>query len=99
MLRAYRTSPKKEAKIKEQVKNLLEAGLIKESCFPYSAPVMLVLKIEEGKKTRLCIDFRKLNDITKADAETLPRIDTLLDKLAKERTNLTGKVRFLMIFG
>ena len=83
-LRAYRTSPKKEAEIKEQVKNLLETSLIKESCSPYLAPVTLMLK-GERKKAWFCIDFCKLNAITKTDAEPFPRIDTLLDKLAKAR--------------
>ena len=38
-LRAYRTYPKEEAEIKESVKNLFEASLIKECSSPYSAPV------------------------------------------------------------
>ena len=45
-LHVYRTSPKKEAEIKDQIQNLLKAGLITESCFPYSAPVTFVLKRE-----------------------------------------------------
>lgn len=84
-LRAYRTSPKEEEEIREQIQNLLQAGIIKESYSPYSSPVTLVYKREEGKKTRLCVDFRKLNAITKTDAEPLPRIDTLLDKLAQAK--------------
>ena len=59
--------------------------MIKENCSPYCAPVTLVLKREEGKKTLLCVDFHKLNTITKADTEPLPRIDTLLGKLAKAK--------------
>ena len=41
---SYRASPKKEIEVKEQIQNLLKAGLIKESCFPYSLSIMLVLK-------------------------------------------------------
>ena len=63
-LRAYRTSPKEEAEIKEQIQNLLKAGLIKESCSPFSAPVTLMLKKKEGKKMQFCVDFCKLNAIT-----------------------------------
>ena len=48
---AYRTSSKEESKIKEQIQNLLQAGLIKESCSPSSAPSTLMLKGEEEKKT------------------------------------------------
>lgn len=39
-------------------------------------------KCEEEKKT-VCIDFRKLNAITKTDADPLPRIDIVLDKVAQ----------------
>ena len=65
---AYKTSPKGKIEIKEQIQNLLKAGLIKESWFPYSALLMLVFKREEGKKTLLCVDFCKFN-ITKTVAE------------------------------
>lgn len=46
----------------------------------YSSPVTLVIKGDESKKTRLSANYRKLNAITKHDAEPLPRIDSILDK-------------------
>ncbi|GBN32050.1 hypothetical protein AVEN_64707-1 [Araneus ventricosus] len=52
-LRPYRTSPVEEQEIKSQIEKLLQAGLIKESNSPYSAPVTLAFKRDEGKKTRL----------------------------------------------
>ena len=55
--RFYRTSPKKEAEIKEQIKNLLQTGLIKEIFSTFSAPMILVFKREEGKKTLFCVEF------------------------------------------
>ncbi|GFX56166.1 hypothetical protein TNCV_3062521 [Trichonephila clavipes] len=79
--RAYRTSTTSEAEINKQIQNLLDAGLIKESNSCYSSPVTLAYKRDEKHKTRLCIDYRKLNAICKADAEPLPRVDSLLDKL------------------
>ncbi|GFS65850.1 hypothetical protein TNCV_390771 [Trichonephila clavipes] len=79
--RAYRTSATLEAEINKQIQNLLAAGLIKESNSCFSSPVTLAYKIDEKQKTRLCIDYRKLNAICETDAEPLPRIDSLLDKL------------------
>ncbi|GFV80681.1 retrovirus-related Pol polyprotein from transposon 17.6 [Trichonephila clavipes] len=84
-LRPYRSSPIQEKEIKSQVEKLLQAGLIKESNSPYSAPVTLAFKRDEGKKTRLCIDFRKLNALCKVDSEPLPIMDSLLDKLARAK--------------
>ncbi|GFW86161.1 retrovirus-related Pol polyprotein from transposon 17.6 [Trichonephila clavipes] len=79
--RAYRTSATSEAEINKQIQNLLAAGLIKESNSCYSSPVTLAYKRDEKQKTRLCIDYRKLNAICKTDAEPLPQIDSLLDIL------------------
>ncbi|GFU68327.1 retrovirus-related Pol polyprotein from transposon 17.6 [Trichonephila clavipes] len=83
--RPYCTSPIQEKEIMVQVEKLLQAGLIKESNSPYSAPVTFAFKREEGKNTRLFLDFRKLNALCKADSETLPIMDSLLDKLARAK--------------
>ncbi|GBN83835.1 Retrovirus-related Pol polyprotein from transposon 17.6 [Araneus ventricosus] len=84
-LRPYRSSPVEEQEIKSQVQKLLQAGLIKESNSPYSSPATLAFKRDEGKKTRLCIDLRKLNALCKSDSEHLPLMDSLLDKLSKAK--------------
>ncbi|GBM26352.1 hypothetical protein AVEN_239352-1 [Araneus ventricosus] len=74
-LRPYRTSPVEEQEIKSQVEKLFQAGLIKESNSLYSSPVTVAFKRDEGKKTRLCIDFKKLSDQCKSDFEPLPLMD------------------------
>ncbi|GBL82553.1 hypothetical protein AVEN_263648-1 [Araneus ventricosus] len=84
-LRPYRTSPVEEQEIKSQVEKLLQVGLIKKSNSPYSSPETLAFKRDEGRKTRLSIDFRKLNDLCKSDSELLPLMDSLLDKLPKAK--------------
>jgi hypothetical protein len=50
---------------------------------PWAAPIVLVLK--KTGDTCLCVDFRKLNAITKKDYFPLPRIDDVL-YLLEDRT-------------
>ncbi|GFU50634.1 retrovirus-related Pol polyprotein from transposon 412 [Trichonephila clavipes] len=77
----YRTSFKEDTEIKKQLDALLRAGIIKPSYSSYAAPITLAFKKDDNARTRLCIDYRKLNAITKLDAEPIPRIDAVLDKL------------------
>ncbi len=41
----------------------------------------MVLALKKDGSWRFCIDYRKLNQVTKKDVYPLPRIDGLLDKL------------------
>ena len=77
----YRETEEKEKFIKKEIEQLLKMGKIKKSWSPWSSPVTLA-----GKKSgnyRFCIDYRKLNSVTKSDAYPLPRIDELLEKFRK----------------
>ena len=63
----------------KEVKRMLDMDIIEPSISPWSSPIVLV-----NKKTgdvRFCIDFRKVNDVTKKDSFPLPRIDDSLNKL------------------
>lgn len=73
----YRCSFQDKIEIEKQIKELLKAGLIEESCSPYAAPITMVYKKEEGRKSRLCIDFTELNKILVPESQPFPRIDDL----------------------
>ncbi len=58
---------------------MLRKGVIEPCDGPWASPIVLV-----GKKdgtTRFCVDFRRLNDVTRKDAYPLPRIEDNLDTL------------------
>ena len=82
----------KQNELEVEVKMLLENGLIRPSGSPWASPVVLVAKTGGG--VRLCVDYRRLNGITKPDPFPLPRIDELIDGLARARyhTGLSERV-------
>ena len=69
---------------KEEVKKLLEEMLQKNvvspSTSPWALPIVLVHK-KDGS-TRFCIDYRKVNSLTRKDAYPIPKIDKTLNTLA-----------------
>ncbi|GFT04980.1 retrovirus-related Pol polyprotein from transposon 17.6 [Trichonephila clavipes] len=80
-LRPYRNSQQESKEIQTQIEELLKAGFIRPSHSPYAAPVTLAYKKDEGKRSRLCIDYRKLNEITRKDSTPVPLIDFVIDNL------------------
>ena len=73
----YRVDPVKRELIQKEVKKMLDMGVIRRSKSPWSSPVVIVPK-PDGT-ARFCIDYRKLNKITRKDNYPLPRIDDLLE--------------------
>jgi len=70
-------------KIDENVHNMLKAGVIEPSCSPWTSNIVVVTK-KDGI-LRFCVDYRKLNSVTRRDAYPLPRIDSCLDALSGAR--------------
>jgi hypothetical protein len=66
--------------LNEEVDKMLEKGVIEPSDSPWSSPPVLVKK-KDGT-FRFCVDYRKINSISRRDAFPLPRIDDCLDCLA-----------------
>ena len=77
----YRPSFEEQKTIDNEIKSLLEAGLIQPSHSPYASPVTLAFKKDDNAKTRFCIDYRKLNDKTIPDKYPMPRIEDIIDSL------------------
>ena len=75
-LRPYRTPIKDREVVDKAVDEMLEANVIRRSKSPWSFP--------DGSK-RFCVDFRKLNQITKPNSYPLPLIDDIIALLGRAR--------------
>lgn len=78
--RPYRCSVEDKKEIEQQISKLLQENLIEESYSPFAAPVTMAYKKEEGRRSRLCIDFRDLNKIVVPQSQPFPLIDDLMQK-------------------
>jgi hypothetical protein len=77
--RLNRLSPAERAELNRQLKDAVEAGLIRPNYCEYGSPILFVRKVDGS--LRMCIDYRGLNEVTRKDAYPLPRVDDTLDEL------------------
>src|SRR5256885_16523348 len=76
--RARRLSVKEKELKKEHIEEMLKKGIIRRSKSSWASSIVFVQK--KGGEMWFCVDYRKLNKITKKDNHLLPRIDEMLDK-------------------
>ena len=76
----YRRLPMaKKSAMEDEVEKMLNEDIIQPSESPWSSPVVMVTK-KDGS-CRFCIDYRKLNGLTRKNAYPLPRIDECVESL------------------
>ena len=78
--RPYRLPLLKRKAVERELGKMLNQGVIRPSKSPWSSPILLVPKADGT--TRFCVDYRKLNAITKKDAYPLPFIQDIFDDLS-----------------
>ena len=66
--------------IEEQIRTVVEQGIVEACTSPWAAPLVIVKK-KDGSN-RICVDYRALNAVTEKDGHPLPRIEDSLDALA-----------------
>lgn len=67
--------------VRTLLQGMLKQGVVRESSSPWAAPIVLVQK--KTGAWRFCVDYRKLNLVTKKDAFPLPRIEDSLASLTQ----------------
>jgi hypothetical protein len=77
----YRVSFKEQQVIRKLVDEMLEAGVIRPSRSHWASPVVLVKK-KGTSDLRFCVDYRKINKVTKVDPYPIPNMEAVLETLA-----------------
>lgn len=78
--RFYPVSPAVEKLMFQEIDRMLALGVIEPSNSPWSSPMRMVVK---PNKIRLCLDARKVNQVTRKDAYPLPNIEGIFSRLPK----------------
>ncbi|KAK5854605.1 hypothetical protein PBY51_004785 [Eleginops maclovinus] len=81
--RPYRLPEHKRKIVQAELQAMLEMGVIEESTSDWCCPVVLVHKPDGS--IRFCVDYRRVNEVSKFDAYPMPRVDELLDRLGTAR--------------
>ena len=64
------------------INNMLAENVVQESVSPFASPIVLTKK-KDGS-LRFCVDYHRLNAVTRKDVFPLPHIDDLLDKMREK---------------
>lgn len=81
--RYYPISPARQKLVNEELDKMIELGVVEPSHSAWSSPILLVDKPDGSK--RFCVDFRKVNAVSKKDAYPLPHVTSVLDRLRDAR--------------
>lgn len=68
---------------KDYILKNLSKGFIVPSTAPFQSPILMAEK--PGGGLRFCVDYRKLNALTKKDRYPIPLIDEMLQRVSKAR--------------
>ena len=76
----YRLPHAYRHEVLKELEEMEESGVIESE---WASPMVLVKK-KDGS-LRMCVDYRRLNSVSQADAYRMPCIDELIDRLGKAR--------------
>ena len=72
-----------QKEVEKELDEMLKLEIIEPSTSSYSSPIVVVRKPDGSN--RVCVDFRKLNNVTVFDPEPMPQPEQILAKLEKDQ--------------
>ena len=75
--RPYRLPFTQWPMLDKHLDELLKAGIIRRSRSPWSSPILFVPR-KDGGQPRMCVDYRKLNQVLIGNSYPLPNINDIL---------------------
>ncbi|KAI9035588.1 reverse transcriptase family protein [Aspergillus affinis] len=79
----YKMSTAELEAVKQYIVDNLAKGFIQPSNAPLASPILMAEKPDGG--LRFCIDYRKLNAITRKDRYPIPMIDEVLERVSRAK--------------
>ena len=78
--------------MKKELAEMERNGIIEPACSEWASPLIVAMK--KSGELRLCVDYRKLNAVTKFDTYLMPRIEELINRVGRAKfittLDLTG---------
>lgn len=81
--RPYRISPRQEEIMRKEVERMLDLGVIEEGDSEYASP-MIIVEVP-GKEPRPCIDYRRLNAVTKNQVYPIPNVEERVERVSRAK--------------
>ena len=79
-------APKFCEELADLIKGILKAQIIRPFTYPWSSPIVVIIK-KNGEDIRLCIDYRRVNQLTRLMVYPMPLIKNLLQNIYKAMLN------------
>ena len=77
--RPYRLPYSQYSTVKMELEQMESTGIIRPSTSEWASPIVIVPK-KDGT-IRLCVDYQKLNSVSRFDAYPMPRVDEMIDRI------------------
>ncbi|CAM4654664.1 unnamed protein product [Caretta caretta] len=85
----FRVFPQAKTAIEREIQDMLQMGVIRPSDSAWASPVVLVPKLDG--EICFCVDYRKLNAVTRPDNYPMPRTSELLGEIGMGPVHLYVK--------